>query len=139
MDVRNCKTCKRLFNYIGGPPICQKCRGELEDKFQQVKVYIIENPRVPLSVIAEENEVTISQLKQWVREERLVFTEDSVVAIECESCGATIRTGRYCQRCKETMANRLTSAFKRPEAKVEASKKSTRDGNRMRYLDKDNK
>lgn len=139
MDVRNCKTCRRLFNYIGGPPLCQKCRDELEDKFQQVKEYINNNPRVPLAMIADDNEVTVTQLKQWVREERLVFTEDSVVAIECENCGATIRTGRYCQKCKDTMANRLTNAFKPPEPKIEPVRKPIRDGERMRFLDKDKK
>ena len=25
MDVRNCKQCSKLFNYIGGAPICPEC------------------------------------------------------------------------------------------------------------------
>lgn len=139
MDVRNCKTCGRLYNYIGGPPICPKCKEDLENKFQQVKKYIYDNPKAPLSIIAEDNDVTVQQLKQWVREERLVFTEDSVIGIECENCGATIRTGRFCKNCKDTMANQLTDAFRAPEPKIEAVKKPVRDGNRMRFLDKDSR
>ena len=37
MDVRNCKDCGKLFNYIGGAPLCQTCLKKLDDKFVQVK------------------------------------------------------------------------------------------------------
>lgn len=139
MDVRNCKTCGRLYNYIGGSPTCPKCKEDLENKFQQVKKYIYDNPKVPLSIIAEDNDVTVQQLKQWVKEERLVFTEDSVIGIECENCGVTIRTGRFCQKCKDIMANQLANAFKAPQSKIEPVKKPLRDGERMRFLDKDSR
>ena len=43
MDVKNCKKCRRLFNYIGGPAICPQCREELEKKFQQAKEFIRDN------------------------------------------------------------------------------------------------
>ena len=78
MDVRNWKSCGKMFNYISGAPLCPGCNAELEKKFQKVKEYIQENKSVPLSKIAEDNEVTVNQLKRWVREERLIFSEDSV-------------------------------------------------------------
>ena len=31
MDVRSCRNCGRLFNYLQGPPICPACRKKLED------------------------------------------------------------------------------------------------------------
>ena len=37
MEVRNCKNCGRLFNYMGGKPICQLCKESLEDKFKEVQ------------------------------------------------------------------------------------------------------
>ena len=43
MDVRTCRRCKRLFNYITGPVICPGCREEVEKEFQIVKKYIEEN------------------------------------------------------------------------------------------------
>ena len=36
MDVRNCKTCGRLFNYMGGAPLCPECKAALEKKFEDV-------------------------------------------------------------------------------------------------------
>ena len=37
MEVKNCKECGRLFNYMGGAPLCDGCRKKLEQKFQEVK------------------------------------------------------------------------------------------------------
>lgn len=137
MEVKNCRRCRKLFNYIGGMPICPSCEREIEDKFQQVKQYIRENPKAPLAQIAEDNETSIQQLKQWVREERLVFTEDSPVALECENCGAIIRTGRFCKNCKGELANDMQKAIHKPEAKIEKVKKPVHEREKMRFLDKE--
>lgn len=131
MDVRSCRSCRRLFNYLSGPPICPNCNEKLEKKFYEVKEYIRENPTVGLKQIAEETEVTVNQLRQWVREERLQFSEDSDIAMQCEKCGAKIFTGRYCDNCKSNIANGLTKAFAGEKPKEPAKKKSS--GNKMRF------
>lgn len=134
MDVRSCKSCGKLFNYLQGPPICQACRKKLEDKFTEVRNYIRENDMATMQEIAEATEVSVKQLKQWVREERLTFSDKSPVGIECESCGAMIRTGRFCDKCKGNIANNLTKMYAVTPPKQEKAK--TRDKDRMRFLDK---
>lgn len=136
MDVRNCRRCKKLFNYIGGMQICTACQGDLEKEFQKVKEYLRENPKAAMGVIAEENEVTIQQIKQWVREERLSFTEDSPVAIECENCGTMIRTGRYCKNCKNILATNMNEAIQKPKKQIEVPVKPAKEKERMRFLDR---
>ena len=43
MEVKNCKNCGRLYNYIGGVyRLCPECMRKLEEKFQEVKDYIEE-------------------------------------------------------------------------------------------------
>ena len=115
--------------------MCPACRDELEKKFQVVKEYIRENPKASIQQISDDNEVTTSQIRQWIREERLQFTEDSDIGIECENCGATIRTGRFCENCKNTMANNLSSAIEKPKAS-EPPKKKPENKNKMRFLEK---
>lgn len=44
MEVRNCRSCGRLFNYMGGAPLCPACQKKLEEKFQEVKAFLEENP-----------------------------------------------------------------------------------------------
>ena len=46
MDVKNCRGCGRLFNYIGGGYfLCPACMEALDKKFQVVKKYIQDNPK----------------------------------------------------------------------------------------------
>lgn len=134
MDVRSCRNCGRLFNYLQGNPICPACKNKLEDKFEQVKAYIRENGTMPMQKISEDNDVSVKQLKQWVREERLAFPDDSPVGIECENCGAMIRTGRYCNKCKNEMASSLQKMYAMPPAEVTERKKKDKD--RMRFLER---
>lgn len=135
MEVRNCKTCGRMFNYLGGIPLCPKCKGELEDKFAQVKEYVRDNPGATIQMVSEDNDVTVQQIRQWIREERLEFSKDSPVGIECEACGASIRTGRYCEACKKNMSDSLRRSITpaKPLVDPNANKKQ-RDSDKMRFL-----
>lgn len=131
MDVRNCKICKNLFNYQGSP-ICPACNKKMEDRFNIVKEYIRDNPNVPMAKVSEDTEVPIQQLKKWVRQERLQFSKDSGVTIDCECCGKPILTGRYCSDCKSRMTNSFTGLYSEPAAQ----KARKKDGSaKMRFLE----
>jgi predicted amidophosphoribosyltransferase len=132
MELMNCRSCKKLFNYIGGEKICPNCKKELEDKYQEVKEYIKENPGSAATVVAEECDVSIKQIKKWVREERLVFAEDSLIGIECEKCGKQIHSGRFCKECAAGLASGLGDACKVQH--VANPVKKTGAG-RMRFLE----
>lgn len=137
MNVRNCRKCGKLFNYISGMPICPACKDKLEEKFQAVKKYIRENRLADIKEVAEKCEVEIGQIQQWIREDRLEFTEDSPVKIPCENCGAMIRSGKYCEKCKREMTNNLSSVMEKPKKAVLAEpKKPQSTGNKMRFLDR---
>ena len=136
MDVRNCRLCGRLFNYIGGGyNICPECREAAERKFQEVKEYIRENPRATIQEISDDNEVTTNQIRQWIREERLQFTEDSNIGIECEKCGASIRTGRFCENCKNSMANALSQSIEKDKMPAPPKPEKKDNKNKMRFLE----
>ncbi|MBQ7677982.1 MAG: flagellar protein [Lachnospiraceae bacterium] len=130
MEVRNCRSCRRLFNYLGGQQVCPECKDKIEKRFFAVKEYIRENPHARMQEIADANEVTVVQLQQWVREERLQFASDSDIAISCEKCGRRIYTGRYCGDCKKNIAQGLTSAF--AHAKEEKKKVDNKKGMRFK-------
>lgn len=132
MDVRNCKSCGRLFNYIGGPSLCPACMKALDDKFDQVKEYIYNHPKAGVQEVAESNDVTTMQIHKWIREERLSFTEDSMVSLECEMCGAAIRTGRFCKNCKDKLSSHFGSLYEQiPEEKKREFKE---ESTKMRFL-----
>ncbi len=134
MNLRNCSRCGKMFNYVAGPPICDSCRKALEDDFQRVKQYIEENPRASLKQISEECKVTTKQIQQWIREERLMFSKDSPIQLVCEKCGELITTGRFCAKCKNSMANNLNNTFAKPKPALQQPvKKEPKAG--MRFLD----
>lgn len=138
MEVRNCKSCGRLYNYIGGTyRLCPECMRKLEDKFQEVKEYIEENPRSDMRQISEECDVSTKQIEQWIREERLTFSEESPIGIACEVCGRSIKTGRFCENCKESMANKLGSMYGSAVGIGNPDEeRAKRQKARMRFLDK---
>lgn len=136
MNVRNCRKCGKLFNYISGMGICPACKEKTEELFQKVKKYIRENPRADIREVSMECEVETSQIQQWIREERLEFTDDSPIKLPCENCGAMIRAGKYCERCKTTMAKNLSNAIEKPKIMAAPPKKEQDHNNRMRFLDK---
>lgn len=136
MNVRNCKKCGTLFNYISGPPICLACKEKMEDVFQVVKKFVRQNPHANLQTVAEECEVEVSQIKQWIREERLEFAEDSAIMLPCENCGAMIRSGRFCEHCKNTMVKNLDSVRSKPKMLEPEKPKKKDSSNKMRFLDR---
>ncbi len=135
MNVRNCRKCKKLFNYVVGPYLCPQCRDEMEQKFQEVKKYVQEHVHADVRTVSEECDVDTMQIRQWVKEERLIFSEDSAIGVDCERCGTTIRGGRYCERCKAEMTNGFRRAIT-PDRQPAVQKKTNQHNNpKMRYLD----
>jgi hypothetical protein len=124
MEVRVCKNCRRLFNYIYGPELCQNCIQlvtqeqhitenkkaipsikplvyEEEAKYEQVRDYIMSNPKATVTQIAAANDVSPTKLFEWIRDDRLEFSDESEYAwFECEICKTKIKSGRLCGRCK---------------------------------------
>lgn len=136
VNIVNCRKCGRIFNYVVGPRICPACREENENTFQRVKKYVEEHPEVTIVSLAEECEVEPQQIQQWLREERLELKSGSGIALPCESCGAPITSGRYCDKCKHELAKGFGDAIrnKQQTERREAPLKPKDDGNRMRFL-----
>lgn len=131
MELQNCRNCKKIFHYITGEPMCAKCKELLEEKFQEVKQYIIDNPNENITEVAEACDTTIKQIKRWVRAERLSFTDDSLVGLECERCGTMIHSGRFCRECAGGLADAMTGAY----AVNKTSKIRKTEGGKMRFLE----
>ena len=136
MNVRNCRKCGRIFNYVLGPNICPACREAMETKFQEVKKYVQENHNATIPDVSRECEVDASQIQQWIREERLQFADDSPIKVNCEKCGAMIGSGRFCDKCKLDMVRGLNGAIATNSPKEQPTAQRTDPGkNRMRFLD----
>lgn len=135
MNIKNCRMCGRIFNYVVGPFVCQVCREGLEEKFQTVKEYVRENPGVTIPEVAEACDVEPSQIRQWLREERLQLAENSPIFLNCDGCGALIRCGRYCDKCKGETTKGLQNILNQNKVQTAMQNKPHDPTNpKMRYL-----
>ncbi len=112
--------------------MCPACREALDAKFKEVKEYIRENKGCGIQQVAEACDVEVSQIQQWLREERLEFTTESMITLSCESCGTTIRSGRFCDKCKNNMINGLKGPSTPKPAPT--PQKETQNNPRMRFM-----
>jgi len=110
-DIRNCPRCGRIFTYIGRN-ICNSCIESEENEFKIVKEYIYDNPGATISEVSQETEVTVEKIMRFLREERLeIKSENSNLVLECERCGRSISSGRFCENCKEQMNKDFKKEF----------------------------
>lgn len=135
MDVRSCKKCGALFNFMSGLPLCPVCVKEIDEKFPTVKQYIYEHPGSAIQQVSEANEVPIIIIKKWVKEERLSFAEGSAIGVECERCGKMILSGRFCEACKSLVKDQFGSALHTMEPKVKPKPQQPKDSAKMRFFD----
>ena len=133
-DIRTCRGCRKIFNYLSGPILCSSCREKLEEKFQQTKQYIEEHRGADMREISEACEVEMNQIRQWLKEERLELMSDSAIILECESCGAPIRSGKFCDKCRTAMANNLNSLIRDNKATQPTLYKRDKSSAKMRFL-----
>lgn len=134
MNVRNCRSCGCIFNYVTGPVTCPACREKLEQKFQEVKEYIQKNKGAGIPQVAEECEVDAGQIRQWLREGRLELSADSPMYLTCESCGKPVRSGRFCEKCAVNMTRNLQDALKSGRQTLQKPEKNDGEGPKMRFL-----
>ncbi len=137
-DVRNCRKCGRIFNYIGGELICPMCRKADEEDFQRIKKYLYEFPGASLSQVSAELEISVEKIKKFLKDGRLeIAGNEGNMFLECEKCGKSIKSGKYCTECENEMAAGLRSVASK--IKEEISKTSDRNNPNfaMRYKNKD--
>lgn len=135
MDIKICRKCRRMFNYVMGEVICPACKQKIEEEFQKVKTYVRQHPNASVAQVSEECEVTVEQIRQWLREERLCLTGESP-QLTCDGCGAMIMSGKLCDKCKNETLNALKNISQSRVNRAEPAKKTSDGKNKMRFLDR---
>ncbi len=139
-DLRNCKKCGKMFTYVTGMPICRACKKEEEEEFKSIKEYLYENPGATLNQIASDLDVSVKRIKMYLREGRLeiIGNDEGNIVLECEKCGKSIKTGRYCELCERDIKKGLLGVSKDMKNSIE-NLKNREKAVGMRYMYKDEK
>lgn len=137
-DVRNCKRCGKIYNYIGGVPICPVCKQIDEEDFQRVKVFLYENPNANITQVSIDLDISIEKIKRFLKDGRLEITgDDGNMILECENCGKSIKSGRYCELCERDLAAGFRSAAGQMKSEMDSTSEAARKAFAVRYLNKD--
>lgn len=102
MNLKNCKSCGKLYAY-DGKPICPVCRKKDEEDFKIVKKYLEENPKADIKTISEDTEISTKRINRYLRQGRLEFSKATHSLLKCQRCGTNIKSGRFCNSCLKKM------------------------------------
>lgn len=133
MNVRNCRKCGKIYNHVMGMKMCPACKQKMDDKFMEVKEFIRKNKTATLAEVCETCDVDSNQIHQWIREERLQFSDDSPIKIACEGCGTMIGSGKFCPKCAAGLADKLGASIAKPEVAPQPVQTQKKE-NKMRFL-----
>lgn len=117
MELRNCKKCGRAFAYKG-IPVCLRCKGNDEDEFRKVKDYLYDNPGATIREVSDETGVDEQQILRYLKDSRIEIIEEGNFVLECERCGKSLRSGKFCDVCVGEMRQEFSKAIKPKEEKV---------------------
>lgn len=135
LNIKNCKECGKLFQYDGISKLCYRCRKKDDEDFRIVKDFLYENPKETITVVSEETGVLEDKILRYLREGKLEIVGDNPgILLDCEGCGKAIRTGRYCEKCAQSMEKGFKAGFERQERQ-----KTSDSGDRMHITQMKNK
>lgn len=97
--------CKHLELINLGIYRCENCGKDNYDDFQTIRNYLDKVGSASALEIERNTGVPRNVVKHFFREEYLEISGNSI-SVPCESCGAPIRTGMYCEKCKQEMTSK---------------------------------
>lgn len=129
MQIRNCSRCGKIF-YSVGRKICPDCVQKEEEEYRKVRDYVREHKNATIPAVSEATGVPAERINQFIREGRLELVN---AVLECMSCGAPIRKGRFCEKCLAEMSRPLGTSSKEKTPENERKSEWKGDGRAPRY------
>jgi len=99
----------------------------MDDYVMQIKEYIAEHPVVNIVKIREDLKINERDLLYLIKEKRIELKAESLSGLEnctCVKCGKPTLGEKYCNDCKNEMAQSMMDASENLKQKIEKSMKS---------------
>jgi uncharacterized protein len=105
MDIRNCKRCGKVFNFIGFA-VCSECAKQEQEDFEIVREYLFSHPNSTTIEVTNATGIDPKVISRLVKEGRLLVDNIQITdgeEFKCEKCGQAIFKGRFCEKCAGEM------------------------------------
>lgn len=109
-DIKNCSKCGRMFAAEGSQKFCSRCRNDDDENFKKVREYVYDNPDANIPEVSEATEVDEEAILRFLRMGKLILKGDGM-GLDCERCGKSISSGRFCDTCVREMKSEFGKAF----------------------------
>lgn len=130
-----CEKCGGELKYIShGEYSCYECGWITRDDFGKIRHYIEENGPSTAVEIAENTDVPVYKINDYLRQGRIEIPEGSGIYITCQKCGTDIRYGRYCPACAASLSKSIQGMME-----AGAVPKNRKSSSAMHYFGKNNK
>ncbi|WP_226580622.1 TIGR03826 family flagellar region protein [Halobacillus litoralis] len=132
-DLANCPRCNALF-MKGAATVCPACVKKEEADFQTVYAFIRKkvNRTATVDDIVRETGVPEKQIRKFVKQKRLHPAHFPNLTYGCEKCGRSIREGRICEGCNQSIQTGLQREERNKEFS-ERIKETKKDYGRTYY------
>ena len=119
--VKACRVCGKIFQARGTQHQCPECIKALDQKFIDVRNYIFDNPGTTMAQICEENDVAEETVLRWIRDGRLVLTNEMDLGLHCHSCGKAVSgsAGTLCSDCGKRLRDKVDEAARAMKTNIE--------------------
>jgi hypothetical protein len=82
--------------------------------------------------------MSVEKIKRFLKEGRLEITnDDGNLILECETCGKSIKSGRFCPECERDLAAGFRTAAKQIKSELDSLSSTNPRSLGIRYLNKD--
>ena len=117
MAAVNCPRCGRAFQVKDNDveyldKVCPRCERLDENIFQTIKQYLQENPMATVTDVVEDTGASVKTITRFLRQGRLEITQGMSGFLKCLKCGASIKTGKYCNECEVYMVKDFNHTLK---------------------------
>ena len=138
-DIRNCRRCGKIYSHIGRVPLCNDCKQQDEEDFKRVKEYLYEHPKATIYEVSRELDISVQRIKSYLKQGRLeIIGDEGNMVLDCELCGKSIKTGRFCEECTNALSKDIKSTVNEIR-KPGFGNTGTKIQGGMRYLHKGGK
>lgn len=109
LNVANCPRCGRIYAKTM-KNLCPDCLREEEELYEKVYRFLRDNPKSTVQQVSKATDVPEERILNFLRQDRIMSSEWSQLTYPCETCGADISGGRFCESCNQKIQESLQSA-----------------------------
>ena len=106
MALKYCPECGKLYleNPVG---ICPDCQAAEEPLAEKVREFLRNSKKATIEEIHQATGVKHKTILRMIRSGRIQSDTGAAIFFNCESCGAPISEGRFCDACSRKLTGEL--------------------------------